>query len=156
MVCICDWAQKNKSFAAHFFFRFVLTISVSKTKAIWFGKDAKNMNKLCPDLNLNWDTQFKLLGVEFDNDLDNMDSNFALKLDEMKKVLDCWIYRSLTVYGKITVIKSLVLSKVSHLALVLPNLNIRQIRKIEKLLFRGIWGVIVAENIFQECKFKKN
>ena len=53
----------------------------------------------------------------------------------MKIVIDCWIYCSITVYGKITAIKSLMLSKVSHLALVLPNLNNKQIKKMEKMLF---------------------
>ena len=87
-----------------------------------------SLDNLCLDLSLSWDTNFKLLGVEFDNDLENMDSNFAIKLDEMKKVIDCWIYCSITVYGKITVIKSLILSKVSYLALFLPNLNNKQIK----------------------------
>ena len=117
-----------------------LKTSVSKTKAIWFGKDAKTQDKLCVDLNLGWDTKFKLLGVDFDNELENMDCNFTSKLAEMKKILDCWIYRSLTVYGKITVIKTLALSKVSHLALVLPNLNKKQIKDIEKMLFNFLWG----------------
>ena len=69
-----------------------------------------------------------------------MDINYTMKLQEMKTILDCWIYRNLTVYGKITVVKSLVLSKVSHLALVLPNLSKRQIREIEKMIFHFIWG----------------
>ena len=100
-----------------------LKISVQKTKAIWFGKNAKNRLNLCPDLSLDWAHKFKLLGVEFDNNLEEMNVNYELKLKEMKKILDCWMYRALTVYGKITVIKTLVLSKVSHLALVLPNLS---------------------------------
>ena len=47
-----------------------------------------SLDNLCLDLSLSWDTNFKLLGVEFDKDLENMDSNFAIKLDEMKKVID--------------------------------------------------------------------
>ena len=57
-----------------------LKISVSKTKAIWFGKGAKNNFTLCSDLKLDWDTKFRLLGIDFDNNLENMDINFESKL----------------------------------------------------------------------------
>jgi len=53
-----------------------LKISLSKTKAIWFGKDCKQKGPICQDLNLDWSQQFKLLGVTFYSDLDNMDDNF--------------------------------------------------------------------------------
>ena len=38
-------------------------------------------------------------------------------------MLNGWLYRHLTPYGKIVVIKSLALSKLSHIALVVPNLT---------------------------------
>ena len=46
----------------------------------------------------------------------------------------------MTVYGKITVIKTLALSKLSHLALVLPNLDRKQIKEIESIFFKFLWG----------------
>ena len=117
-----------------------LKISVSKTKAIWFGKGAKNNFTLCPDLQLDWDSKFKLLGIDFDNNLENMDSNFESKLKEINKILSCWFHRTLTVYGKITVIKTLALSKLSNLVMVLPNLNKTQLNAIETSFFRFLWG----------------
>ena len=116
-----------------------LKISVSKTKAIWFGKGHKNVNHLCPDIVLDWDNKFRLLGVDFTNNLVGMDINFDSKLEEIKNIFNSWINRTLTVYGKIVVIKSLALSKLSHLALVLPDLNKTQIKEIEKLSFNFIW-----------------
>ena len=50
------------------------------------------------------------------------------------------MHRTLTVYGKITVIKSLALSKLSHLALVLPDLDSKQIATIEKMFFKFLWN----------------
>ena len=100
-----------------------LKISISKTKAIWFGKDYASTLELCPDLKLDWAKEFTLLGMKFQNNLENMEVNFASKIEVIKKVLNCWFYRTLTVYGKITVIKTLALSKLSHLAVVLPNLE---------------------------------
>ena len=49
-----------------------LKISVSKTKAIWFGKDYNSSLNLCQDLQLDWDTNFRLLGVDFNNNLENI------------------------------------------------------------------------------------
>ena len=113
-----------------------LKISVSKTKAIWFGRDHNNDFNLCQDLQLDWDTSFRLLGVDFHNNLENMEANFHRKIEEIDKILNFWMYRTLTVYGKITVIKTLALPKLSHLPLVLPNLNKNQIRIIENMFFK--------------------
>ena len=117
-----------------------LKISMSKTKAIWFGSGFDNNNKLCPDLSLDWDSEFTLLGIDFNNNLDNMDRNFDKKIKVIEKLLSCWMHRTLTVYGKITIIKSLALSKLSHLALVLPDLDNKQIKTIERMFFKFIWN----------------
>ena len=117
-----------------------LKISVSKTKAIWFGKGHSNSLNLCTDLKLDWDNKFRLLGIDFQNNLENMEINFEQKVDEIKKLLNCWVHRTLTVYGKITIIKTLALSKLSHLALVLPNLDKKQIKLLENLFFSFLWG----------------
>ena len=69
-----------------------------------------------------------------------MNINFDKKVHEIKKLLDTWVYRGMSVYGKIVIIKTLALSKLSHLALVLPNLNKNDIKKLESLFFNFIWG----------------
>ena len=129
-----------------------LTISVSKTKAIWFGKNYNCDVKLCQDLQLDWDTKFRLLGVDFDNNLDYMETNFPQKIKAIDKLLNCWIYRTLTVYGKITIIKTLALPKLSHLALVLPNLNKTQIKIIESMFFKFLWGNKPDKVSREHCK----
>ena len=117
-----------------------LRISVSKTKAIWFGSGFDDSRQLCPDLKLDWASQFTLLGINFTNDLENMENNFDKKIQDIEKLLNCWIHRTLTIYGKITVVKTLALSKLSHLALVLPDLDKKQIKTIETMIFKFIWG----------------
>ena len=52
-----------------------LRISVSKTKAIWFGSGYGNTHQLCPDLLLDWTTKFRLLGIDFSNNLVDMDQS---------------------------------------------------------------------------------
>ena len=117
-----------------------LRISVAKTKAIWFGSGCNFTHRLCTDIPLVWDTEFRLLGIDFDARLEKMERNFDSKLDEIRKLLNCWFYRTLTPYGKITVVKTLALSKLSHAALVIPSLKKNKLIDLEKILFKFIWG----------------
>ena len=117
-----------------------LKISVSKTKAIWFGQGYANNHKLCPDLVLDWDTKFTLLGIDFTSNLEGMECNFQSKIEKIKKIFNQWFHRSLSVYGKIVVIKTLALPKLCHLALVLPDLNKHRIKQLESLTFNFLWG----------------
>ena len=116
-----------------------LRISLSKTKAIWFGAGSKNTHCLCPNYKLDWDTKFRLLGVDFDNNLEGMDSNYDMKINEIKKVFNCWMNRYLTIYGKAVIIKTLALPKLTHLALVLPNLQSKKLKELENLIFSFLW-----------------
>ena len=117
-----------------------LKIQVSKTKAIWFGAGWNSTEQLCPDLKLDWDTDFRLLGIDFDSGLTKMERNLENKIEEIRKLLNCWIYRTLTPYGRLVIVKTLALSKLSHAALVIPTLNKTKIKEIEGLMFRFIWG----------------
>ena len=87
-----------------------LRINLSKTTAIWFGVKHNCTIKLCGDLGIEWDTTFRLLGIDFHNNLENMEKNFDVIVGKVETVLNSWIYRHLTPFGKITVIKSLALS----------------------------------------------
>ena len=117
-----------------------LKISASKTKAVWFGHGAENRPKICNDLNLQWDTTFKLLGITFTFNLEGMESNYTEKLEEIQKVFNCWAFRKITPYGKITIIKSLALSKLSYVALILPALGKKNLKKLEQSCQKFIWG----------------
>ena len=117
-----------------------LKISVGKTKAVWFGKSFNSNQKLCPDLNLKWSKTFTLLGINFENSLEGMEKNFDDKLVKMEKMLSCWFYRYITPYGKVTIIKTLTLSMLSHLPLVIPNPSKNMFKQIESLFFRFIWN----------------
>ena len=67
-----------------------LKISVSKTKAVWFGKNSLTNNKLCPEIDLIWAKKFTLLGIEFDNNCEMMDDNFWNKTKSLEKLLSNW------------------------------------------------------------------
>ena len=64
-----------------------------------------------------------------------MECNFDSKIKDIEKLLNCWMYRTLTVYGKAVIIKTLALSKLSHLALVLPNLDKKGLKQLKIYFF---------------------
>ena len=69
-----------------------------------------------------------------------MDENYFEKIRDIEKLLQGWLYRHLSPYGKITVIKSLALSKLSHIALVVPTLTRKDLVKLEKILLQFLWS----------------
>ena len=83
-------------------------------------------------LGIKWAEEFKLLGITFDQCLAKMGKNYLSCLDKVKKELNSWRHRYLTVFGKITVIKTLCIPKFTHIATVIPNLTIAQIKEIDK------------------------
>ena len=61
-----------------------LKINTSKCKCTWFGTSSSSKEVLCPDLGLEWDNTFTILGIDFDSGLENMNRNFDAKLKEIK------------------------------------------------------------------------
>ena len=77
----------------------------------------------------------------FSTDLHEIVSiNFENKLKEIRKVLNACSRRNVTPFGNITVIKSLVLSKITHLLLNLPDPDDNFLKELNTLLFSFLWG----------------
>ena len=99
-----------------------LKINRGKTYLSIFGKRIS-----CPGyvitLRIKWCTEFKLLGINFDQTLDQMDENYEGCFEKVKNELSSWRHRFLTVFGKIMVIKTMCLPKFTHIATVIPSLN---------------------------------
>ena len=60
-------------------------------------------------------------------------------ITEIEKVLKCWRTRYLTLAGKIMVFKSLAISKIIHLALVV-NIPKNTINHLNNILKNFLWG----------------
>ena len=86
----------------------------------------------CIDLTNN---SVKILGIHFSyNKKTEYEENFIKLIKKIENVLKIWRIRNLTVQGKITIFKTLAISKVVHLALVtnIPQVIIDQLKKIQK------------------------
>ena len=119
-----------------------LCINMDKTKLIWIGSEKNSKVTFCEEHNLCWDnSEFTVLGVKFPKDLDKItEINYSSKIEEMKKVFLSWSKRILTPLGRITVIKSLALSKMNHLIISLPKPSARLIREIQNMFYNYLWN----------------
>ena len=117
-----------------------LCVNIDKTKVVWIGNRKSSNIRFCEEFNLQRETEFNVLGVKFTNNLKEMvDLNYAEKLVEIKKLFLNWSKRILTPLGKITVIKSLALSKINHLILSLPNPSKQIIDELQKMFYQYLW-----------------
>ena len=100
----------------------VKKINLYKYNAFFIGSSREKNNKPFLNSGLSWpDTSIKNLGVniplsKFD-ELRLFKKNFANIIHDMDSILNLWSVRGLTLLGKITVFKTLVISKVIHEAL---------------------------------------
>ena len=80
----------------------------------------------------------KILGIHFSyNKKLETEENFIRHVRKIEKVLKLWRMRNLTLEGKITIFKTLAISKIIHLSLVtnFPTQIINEINKYKKNLF---------------------
>ncbi|MCP3679187.1 MAG: hypothetical protein GY782_02550, partial [Gammaproteobacteria bacterium] len=111
-----------------------LKVNRGKTMLTIFGCKQSN-TELCKDLGIKWCTEFKLLGLLFDQNLENMEKNYSLAKTKVQAIANSWKNRYVSVYGKVCVIKTLMLPKLTHIATVLPNLSAKQIKEIEQVWY---------------------
>ena len=119
-----------------------LTLNAQKSRAMWIGK---NKDKTGPDsltYGFNWEkSPVDFLGVKIDpNSLNWIGENYQAKIEGLKRKLSPWLKRSLTPFGRIYLVKSEALSQLTYLMTVLPKPNDAQIKEIESIIFRFVWG----------------
>ena len=108
---------------------------------VWIGSKKYSTESIKTKWKLQWGVnRFKLLGIIFDTDLSKMLAlNFSDKLASIKTKINYWNRRNLTPLGKITIIKSLLLSSLNHLFISLPNPDDKIIKEISEMFYSFIW-----------------
>jgi hypothetical protein len=93
-----------------------LNINYTKTQVVWIRSKKYSNDTLGQHRNLSWGkTSFKLLGINFDVDLDKIvNINYNERILQIKKLFKIWSKRNLTVIGKITVVKTRILPVLNH------------------------------------------
>ena len=118
-----------------------LKVNKEKTKVAKLGVWRDSGTTLCNDLHLDWTQKFTSLGINYDvNNLDKItDLNIESKIGEIQRLITLWNARNLTPYGKIIVIKSLLISKITHVLLSLPSPSLELLSRLETIFKNFIW-----------------
>ena len=144
-VIFLDGTEKSLKSALDLLFQFSkysgLKPNYDKTKAIWIGSKINSKDTMCNESGINWTNDpFNVLGIIYTSNLNNMeDLNYNDKILKIEKDITAWSRRNLTVFGKITVIKSLLIPKLTHLFIALPRPNLDRLKHLEKLLYNFLW-----------------
>ena len=117
-------------------------INYSKSQVIWIGRK-KYSKEVFHHVRwkLKWGADtFEMLGIKFLSDMKQITKHkYEQKIIEMKNLIKIWSIRKLTVLGRIVVFKSLVIPKITHLLISLPNPSEQTIQQIKELAFKCIW-----------------
>jgi len=120
-----------------------LKINIEKTSAIWIGSKKGSDEILCKDYKMSWvgTKLFAYLGITLCINLnDIVNVNYTTTMQAITKQIHHWSKRFLTVLGRITVVKTLLLPKMNHLVLSLPTPHDDIIRDINSKFYQFIWG----------------
>ena len=117
-----------------------LHLNVDKTKCLPIGVDSRPPQ--APSCHkIQYVNELKILGITFNRNNEALfTTNLKNKLPSIEKDILQWKRRHITLLGKITVIKSLLISQLVHLFLALPTPSKRDIAQIETKLFRFLWS----------------
>ena len=90
---------------------------------------------------IKWVSDLKILGIKFANiNKEIVKRNFGPKLAQIQKEMAWWRRRNLTPIGRITVIKSLLISIFVHLFTALPSPSQKELKQLESLFLEFLWA----------------
>jgi hypothetical protein len=95
-----------------------LKCNVEKTALMQVGNLIAPSNEILA-LDFSHVQSIKILGMEIDQNISNLDQNFSNILDRVKNSISYWKRYNLTLSGRINVIKSLLVSLINHLGCIL-------------------------------------
>ena len=117
-----------------------MKINVDKTRALPIGSSCGSLETLCEEFALDWSQDpLKILGVTFSPLVFNIwDLNSQEILLKIENLLNHWSKRKLTLFGRITSIKSLAVLKFIHFFISLSAPTIGLISELEKTIYKFI------------------
>ena len=113
-----------------------LVINSSKTEGMWIGSSRDKTSK---PFGVKWpDEPIKALGVYYSFDIKLARKKFIERLDSVKKLINIWSSRGLSIYGKVTVIKSLIIPAFVYISLLLPVPK-EIVKELNQMIFKFLW-----------------
>ena len=124
-----------------FYLKFGLKINIKKTKVIRTGNIRESDRIYCRENNLDWVSSFISLGISYNVlDMSNITKlNIEEKIPQIKQLIQNWSSRKITPIGRVTVCKSLIISKITHILISLPTPTVEMLNFLENLLINFVW-----------------
>jgi len=118
-----------------------LKLNYDKTCNVWLGSLRNSKDTFLNHIQMAWNPpKFKILGLWFNNSLENMaEMNMNDKFKEIRLLFNTWSKRSSTPLGRVAVLKSLILSKLIYLWMLLPNPPNECIKQLQTQCFEFVW-----------------
>ena len=113
--------------------------NIEKTQAMWIGSGHKDTDIFESNVNLQWCKAIKILGVTFDNSLNGMADVYKEKVNNIKREMAKWMKRNISLTGKVTIIKSLLVAKISYLFMTIPDPPQSIVKDLNTALFKFLW-----------------
>lgn len=105
-----------------------------KSEARWIGRHKDRQDK---PFGLKWVVKMKVLGVWFGDNVE--DENWVSKMRKMRQVVGLWSTRSLSIRGRVLIVKALLLSKLDYVARVqVPPRTV--IPELKSIIWPFVWG----------------
>ena len=119
-----------------------LKINKEKTYIMPFGPVKHNYEILLPELGLQWGLNpVQYLGVKITSNKNELITlNYEPIVHKITLMTRIWKQRDLTIFGKSTIIKSLLVSQLTFLLSVLPSPPTDYFDRINYLLFNFLWN----------------
>ena len=117
-----------------------LKLNKTKSKGMWIGKEKK---RLCRPGNISWikpGDNLKILGIYFNAEKESseIENNWTEPIEEIKSLMRRWQKHEPSLYGKIIICKTFLLSKISY-AIQSLSLPEKVLTEIDSLFFKFIW-----------------
>ena len=117
-----------------------LKLNFDKTVTVWLGAMKLSNTTLCSDLNLNWESSFTLLGIGFNVHKDTMaPENYNSRLHASEKLIHFYKKQKLSLIGKATVLKTLIVPKLVYVMQVLPSPTQEFLKQMTIIFKRFLW-----------------
>ena len=121
-----------------------MTVNYEKTTVYRFGSLKNSNAKFYSSKKLNWTNEpFKLLGITIvDSEMELLELNYTPLIEKAESLLRIWKQRDLSLFGKVLIVNSLIMSLFVYKFSVLPFIMDLYVKKLYALIKDFIWGGI--------------
>ena len=119
-----------------------LKINYDKTELLRIGSLCNTQAKLYTQKPVNWTNDpLLILGVNVTQSRkDLVEANFPQLLTKIQNVIKIWSMRNLTIYGKVLLAKSLLISQLTYKLSLLPTPSKEYLKEVNTLISNFIWN----------------